>query len=79
MALVEDDDVIQAFSADRTDETLCVRVLKGSQLHLMHMMGRSLSGSPMFFIRGTGMSSRCWTGAAPGERTAFISMMRRAD
>src|SRR5260370_42438678 len=29
MALVEDDDVIQAFSADRTDETLSVRVLPG--------------------------------------------------
>jgi hypothetical protein len=29
MALVEDDDVIQAFSADRTDETLNVRVLPG--------------------------------------------------
>ena len=29
MALVEDDDVIQTFSADRTDETLSVRVLPG--------------------------------------------------
>src|SRR5260370_33909317 len=29
MALVEDDDVIQAFSADRTEETLNVRVLPG--------------------------------------------------
>src|SRR6267154_1618517 len=29
MALVEDDDVIEAFSADRTDETLSVRVLPG--------------------------------------------------
>ncbi len=27
MALAEDDDVIQTFSADRTDETLSVRVL----------------------------------------------------
>src|SRR5438045_7956135 len=29
MARVEDDNVIQAFSADRTDETLSVRVLPG--------------------------------------------------
>src|SRR5882724_4768684 len=29
MALAEDDDVIQAFSADRTDEALDVRVLPG--------------------------------------------------
>src|SRR5882757_5836156 len=29
MALIEDDDVVQAFSADRTDETLSVRVLAG--------------------------------------------------
>src|SRR4051794_27820752 len=27
VVLAEDDDVIQTFSADRTDETLCVRVL----------------------------------------------------
>ena len=28
-SLVEDDDMIQAFSVDRTDETLCIRVLPG--------------------------------------------------
>jgi hypothetical protein len=40
------DHVVETFPSDRADQSLHVPIL----MHLMHMMGRSLSGSPMFFI-----------------------------
>src|ERR1700738_1766634 len=67
-ALTKEDYIRQALLLHRPDPALRIGILKGSQLHLVHMMGRSLSGSPMCSIHFTGMSSRCWTGAAPGER-----------
>jgi hypothetical protein len=67
MRLPKYDHVVETFPSERADESLRVPILKGSQLHLVHMMERSLSGSPMFFIHGTGISSHCWTGAAPGK------------
>jgi hypothetical protein len=63
---------------DGTDGAFDSVVLKGSRLRLVRSMERNCSGSPMCSIHCTGKSSRWWTGAAPGERTAFISMMTRA-
>jgi hypothetical protein len=79
MPFAKDDHMVKTVPPDRANQPLHVSVLKGSQLHLIDTMGRRLSESPMYSIPCTGTSSRCWTGAAPGERTAFISRMRRAD
>ena len=43
MLLAEDNDMIQAISADRTDEPLSVSIVKSGQLHLYRSIGRKPS------------------------------------
>ena len=58
MLLTEDNDMIQAISADKADEPFGVSIVKSSQLHLYCVIGHKPSWLRMRFIPCTGASSR---------------------
>jgi hypothetical protein len=58
VTLVDDDDVIQTFAADRADNAFDKGIIKSSQLHLFRLIERRPSRSLMSSIPFTGVSSR---------------------
>src|SRR5215467_10440520 len=75
MAFAEDDDVIQTLSADRTDNTLSVRVLprrsrRGDDLRDPHRSSAMTECSTIGFVSVSQQIARC---SVPGKRLGHLA------
>ena len=56
-ALAEHDDMVETFPTDRADQALGITVVKSSQLHSYHLIGRKPSWLRMSFTPSTDVRS----------------------
>jgi hypothetical protein len=57
MGLAKNDDMIQTFTPDRSDQPFGKAIVKSSQLHSYRLIGRKPFWLRMFFIPSMGASS----------------------
>ena len=57
MRFAKHDHVVETFAADRADESLNVSIVKSSQLHSYHLIGRKPSWLRMSFTPSTDVRS----------------------